>query len=164
MLTQQTLKEYLHYNPNTGIFVRIKDPYRNPNAIGNIAGGLTNNGYIDIRIKGKKYPAHHLAWMYMYGDFSQKHTDHINHDKTDNRISNLREVSILENTQNRSKRKDNKSGFTGIIWKAERNKWFTYITVNKKKLYLGIFTELENAIAVRKQAEIDYGFHCNHGI
>jgi hypothetical protein len=161
MLTQQTLKEYLHYEPNTGIFTWIKDPYRNPNIVGNIAGTLGTKGYIVIGISGKIYRSHRLVWLYVYGHFPINQIDHVDHVKSNNSLLNLREVTNTVNQQNTRKRQDNKSGVTGIRW--ESNQWRVQIGLSGKNKHIGMFAKLEDAIAARKQAEIDYGFHPNHG-
>lgn len=82
--------------------------------------------------------------------------DHINHNKLDNRKSNLRTCTQQQNTINRSKTSRNTSGYVGVCYKPKINKWQSYITVNKKPMHLGYYNTLEEAIEVRKQAEIKY--------
>jgi hypothetical protein len=79
--------------------------------------------------------------------------DHINRIRTDNRISNLREVSHKQNHQNRSKSSHNTSGHSGVSWYKQKSRWRAQITHNQKDIHLGLFTNLEDAIAARKAAE-----------
>jgi hypothetical protein len=89
--------------------------------------------------------------------------DHISHNKLDNRKNNLRICTQQENMYNTLLRKSNKSGYKGIFWSEDGKYWMTYITVNKKRIYLGYFADKEQAIKARKEAEIKYfgGFSCD---
>jgi len=162
ILTQKQLKEILRYDPDTGIFTWL---VRTANCvkIGEAAGGLNPAGYSGIRLKGRDYLAHRLAWLYMTDEWPKDQIDHINHIKDDNRIENLREVTHKENGRNRSMQKNNVSGCCGVCWYKPYNKWAAQIKVNGKQINLGCFDDLNNAIAARKAAEIKYGFHENHG-
>lgn len=161
-LTQSYLKSILNYNPDTGIFTwKVSNSPRVK--IGSVAGGLNNHGYIVIVINKKHYLAHRLVCLYMYGKLPPERMDHINHVRDDNRIINLRLASSQENNRNASRRKDNKSGCVGVSWHPKANKWQAYINVNNNEIYLGVFLDIDDAIKARKQAEIKYGFHENHG-
>lgn len=161
-LTQSYLKSILDYNHEAGIFT-WKVSNNRKIRIGDVAG-CVYNGYIRIKINNKKYQAHRLAWLYVHGKFPPEQIDHINHNRADNRIANLRSVSHQENHRNQSKTNNNTSGFVGINWHKQRNKWRAFITVDQKHIYLGLFTDINDAISARKQAEIDYNFHNNHGV
>jgi len=162
-MTQSRLRELLDYDPTTGIFVRKVKSNKNT-IIGSIAGGINiSNGYAYIRVDKKRYRAHRLAWLYMFGVFPKNEIDHINHIKLDNRISNLREATSLDNSRNSSRRKSNTSGTTGVSWYSKTNKWVARIKINGKNIYLGYFKEKKDAIRARKIAENKYGFHKNHG-
>jgi hypothetical protein len=161
-LTQNYLKENLDYNPTTGIF-NWKVSNNNRIKVHDIAGSVRKDGYIHIRINGKDYRAHRLAYLYITGSFPLNQVDHINHSRDDNRFSNLRLVSNQENQRNRSMRVNNKSGFTGVCWDKCANKWKAQIKANGKVKYLGSFTDLAEAIDCRKKANVEYGFHTNHG-
>ena len=82
--------------------------------------------------------------------------DHINHNKLDNRISNLRICTSQQNNMNTSKRSDNSSGVTGVYWDKQNNKWIASIQVNGKQIHLGYFKTKEGAVEARRQAEIEY--------
>ena len=87
--------------------------------------------------------------------------DHINRIRTDNRWSNLRAVTSEMNQRNKPKNKNNTSGTVGVYWHKGRSKWVARI--GKNSIYLGIFSNLQDAIEARKQAEIDHGYHPTHG-
>jgi len=164
MLTQKLLHEYFSYDPLSGQFTCIKLASKKAR-IGDVMGSLStayNRGYVRIGFQNKVYLAHKLAWLYVYGDWPIE-LDHINHNRADNRISNLRLVTHSDNMKNQRKCKNNTSGVTGVNWDKQTNKWRAEIMVNRKGIKLGRFTELQDAIQIRKQAEIDYGFHPNHG-
>jgi len=163
MITQSILKEYLHYNPDTGIFTRVK---RSANAIqvGDVAGCLSkSNGYLVFHVLNKLWLAHRLAWLYSYGEWPEHQIDHINHNRTDNRLINLRAVTHKENTRNKSLLTANKSGFNGVSWAKDRSKWRAIIEVSGKVIRLGSFDDIKDAIEARKAANIKYKFHKNHG-
>ena len=162
IMLQNKLKEFLSYDKNTGLFIWKK--FVNTNVIvGSVAGNVDKNGYIVITLKSKKYFAHRLAWLYEYGVMPIKSIDHINQIKTDNKICNLREVTHTENNQNRPIQKNNRTGFKGVFWSNRANKWTAQIQLNYKKIHLGYFINKEDAITARKEANIKYGFHKNHG-
>ena len=89
--------------------------------------------------------------------------DHIDHDRDNNRIQNLRLSDHKINGKNCKLFSSNTSGYTGIRWEQKRNKWKADIKVDGKKITLGRYVRLEDAIKARKQAELKYGFHENHG-
>ncbi|MCK4830546.1 HNH endonuclease [bacterium] len=162
MLIQERLKEMFNYNPETGLFMRLIGVKGGRK--GAISGFLQTNGYLQVRIDGRAYLSHRLACLYMTGRWPKNQMDHINHIRTDNRWSNLREATQQENLKNKSMQKNNKSGVNGVHWRKSNNKWRSKIIVNRKELYLGEYDNFDDAAAVRKEAEIKYGFHENHGI
>lgn len=89
--------------------------------------------------------------------------DHINGDKADNRITNLRSIVKQENHRNMKRFSSSSTGVTGVTRHHQTNKWRAYITVNQKQLSLGCFERIDDAIAARKAAEAAHGFHPNHG-
>jgi len=105
-----------------------------------------------------------LAWLYVYGTMPKEQIDHINHVRDDNRIINLREVTHSENHKNRTKQSNNTSGVTGVHWLEEKERWQAYIKGDDKKIHLGTFKNKNDAISARKEAEIKYNYHSNHGV
>lgn len=152
MVTRERLIELLNYDPETGIFF-WKKPTASWLRCGDLAGSATKDGAVRIKIDGRLYLAHRLAWLYFYGDWPERCIDHINRDRSDNRISNLRLASRVENGQNSNVQKNNKSGVTGVYWRSDRHAWRAEITVNKKKIILGSYQNKCDAINARSKAE-----------
>ena len=161
MITQTELKEFLRYDPETGVFTWLAPPAYHIRA-GDIAGYLNDRGYIIIGINKKSYRAHRLAWLYMKGVWP-KQIDHDDHVKDNNKWNNLFEATQQENNKNLPISKHNTSGVTGVYWNKARNKWKAYIYVNYKNKHLGSYVDWFEAVCARKSAENKYSFHPNHG-
>lgn len=144
-MEQSHLVEKLLYNPDSGVFI-----WRSNNKI---AGYKDRDGYVYIRVDKVKYKAHRLAWLYVYGTWPSKDIDHIDRDKSNNAINNLREATKSDNLRNRGVFKNNKLGVQGVSIHKATNKYQAQICVNKTIIHLGYFNELSDAIAARKEAE-----------
>ena len=144
-ITQKQIMEYLEYNPETGVFTAAKTHgtlWRK----GKIVGHKNKAGYITITLLGKLRKAHRLAWIYVYGeDIDGYEIDHINGDKSDNRICNLRISSHQQNMFNMKKKSTNKSGVKGVHFDKRCNKWRAQTSINKKRVHLGLFDTIESA-------------------
>ena len=160
MLTQSQLKEYVEYDPSTGEFFRIKK-YGTYNTLGKIE--TIDGDYYSFLVCGERDTAHRWAFLYMLGRKPLDMVDHINHDKLDNRWENLREVSNQENQRNMRVPKDNTSGVVGVSWNKTANRWIASISVDIGLVHLGSFVQFSDAVNARKNAEVLYGFHTNHG-
>ena len=156
--TAEHLRSVLHYDHATGIFTR-KVSTSNNVKVGDVAGCPDGHGYLNIMVCSRKYKAHRLAWLYMYGEWPNDQIDHINRIRTDNRIANLREVSHKQNLQNAGKYSHNTSGHPGVCWNKRASKWQAQITHNQKDIFLGRFATIEEAIAARKAGELKYWGH-----
>lgn len=147
-ITQEQLKERLHYDPDSGFFTWIgRHVVHKKRAV---AGSLMSNGYVSIRLIYKPYLAHRLAFLYMVGDIPSSHVDHINGRRCDNRWENLRLAVGNQpvNLQNRRiANKNNSSGFLGVSWRPDKGKWRARIMVNKKEIFIGHFDTKEKAHA-----------------
>lgn len=161
-LTQEILKSQLKYNPTTGEFFRIARPKGSSVPMGLIKVKPTENGYMRIRILGKKYMAHRLAHLYMEGNWPDQ-IDHADRDRFNNKWDNLSASSNLDNRKNQSLRQSNNTGVTGVIWNSKRKRYVARVTHNYKQHWLGQFENIEDAIAARKAANIKFKFHKNHG-
>jgi len=164
-ITQDELKKFLSYDPDTGHFTWIVD--KGPNATRGRIAGTTNTHasgktYRFITLEYKRYPVHRLIWFYLYGSWPVE-IDHINGDGTDNRLVNLREVTRTENNRNMRLASNNTSGLSGVSFAKARMKWETYIINGNVKRNLGYYSSLFEAACVRKSAEKSLGFHANHG-
>lgn len=173
-LTQELLKELLHYDPETGVFKWLQrsveyfsdEPHCrswNTKYAGKEAG-TPALGYISIAIFGHPYRAHRLAWLYETGEFPEEDIDHRNHIRNDNRFINLRSVPHNVNTKNASFPKDNTSGIVGVGFHKKSQKWRATIFGDGENIHLGVFSSKEEAILVRASAEKEYGYHQNHGL
>ena len=112
------------------------------------------DGYISTWIKRKNVRLHILI-MESNPCIGEK-VDHINHNTYDNRKSNLRICTNAENNHNKGLRCDNTSGYSGVTWNKKLQKWYSKITINGKQIYLGVFTNINDAIKARQNAEIKY--------
>lgn len=145
MLTRERLKELLDYEPDTGVF-RWRTQRSNVMA-GAVAGTLHSRGYVEIKIDGRLYKAHRLAFLWVEGVLPPKEVDHKNQKRSDNRWENLRHADGYTNSQNkRQARKDNKtSGLLGASWKSNVGKFVAQIGVSGRKVHLGYFSTAEDA-------------------
>ena len=162
MITQKELKELFKYSPSIGEFTRVVTT-GNRSKAGAIAGSLGVSGYLQISINRKIYKAHRLAWLYEYGEMPKGQIDHIDHNRSNNKIVNLRIVCHQDNGKNQKLRRNNKSGFNGVFWHPECSKWMASVKVDGKSKYLGLFNELSDAVLERLNAESEIGYHVNHG-
>lgn len=152
-ITHARLKELLSYDSDTGIFTR-RVRTSNRIQVGDVAGTLTNFGYVSITLDRARYQAHRLAWLYVYGRWPAQDIDHINRLKSDNRIANLRDVSRQVNMLNIDLQTNNTSGVTGVSWHKATNKWRAEITLEGAQKHLGLFDSFDDAVAVRKAVEM----------
>lgn len=161
-LTQEYLKSILDYDFDTGVFTwKVNKAQRTK--IGDVAG-WSYNGYREIEINNKKYKAHRLAWLYVHGEMPKNLIDHIDGDRSNNKISNLREATYQENSENYKTPKTNKSGVKNVSWYKNLNKWVVSISVKKTAKTIGYYDDLELAELVAVEARNKYrGEFANHG-
>tara|TARA_R110000868_G_scaffold199448_1_gene446084 strand:+ start:103 stop:609 length:507 start_codon:yes stop_codon:yes gene_type:complete len=144
LLTVEKLRSLLDYEPTTGVFT-WRSKVAKKIVVGSVAGNLHPLGYRRIRIDGRQYFEHRLAWLYVTGSWPKLKIDHINRVKTDNRFENLRDVSVSINNQNTDKQKRNTSGVKGVTWNASSAKWQAQIRANAKHHYLGVYKNIQDA-------------------
>ena len=152
MIAAELLRSKLHYNKDNGEFRwAVRCGMRG--VVGALAGSLNAYGYQVVRLDGANYLAHRLAWLYEFGAWPSGQIDHINGEKTDNRIENLRDVAPNVNRQNiRKARSHNKStGVLGVSFHRRIGKYVAYIRKDGKRTHLGYFEEL--AVAERAYIE-----------
>jgi hypothetical protein len=138
-ITQAALKAAVSYDPDTGKFTRLRP---GPAPLRSWPSGA---GYSAACILGGNQYLHRLAWLYVHGRLPPVQIDHINGDKQDNRIANLREASRAENQQNRAIRRDNKSGHVGAVLHKKIGRWSATIRANGARKHLGMFDSAAEA-------------------
>lgn len=160
---EEHVKDFLTYNKEDGNFYWKQSTNASIHIgtkAGTIVGTLPDGGYITISIFGKHIKAHKLAWFYEYGYIPLNEIDHINHNRLDNRINNLRETT--QNSKNKSLYKNNTTGFSGVYKKG--NKFAAQINGKKTFKYLGSFSTAKEAYNAKQIAEQAYNYHKNHGL
>jgi hypothetical protein len=168
--TLEQVQQLLHYNPTTGILTWLpRDPVNHYIKIWNIkhagttAGTIGKNGYVHVSIFDRIYRGHHVCWLLHCGAWP-KVIDHVNHRRSDNRILNLRTATKAVNSQNRSMNTNNTSGVNGVSWHKWNKRWVVRISLGGESKHLGYFDDLNEAVAVRLNADREYDFHPNHGV
>lgn len=142
------LSRIVEYTPSDGTLRwRVKRNSHGGKAQpGNRVGWLRSDGYLETTLLGKKYKVHRLVWLLNRGVWPKRHIDHVNGKRDDNRIENLREATPAQNNQHSSKvRPNNTSGMPGVCWDRRRGKWYAQIQVEGKHVFLGYFTEKQDA-------------------
>jgi hypothetical protein len=153
MLTYQRLRELLDYEPQTGRFFWKVKTARCVH-IGDLAGAIERNGYRRITFGKQRFLAHRLAWLYVSGEWPLGDIDHVNGNKDDNRIENLRAATVAQNAMNKKMVKTNKVGFKGVCLVGGR--YQASIKRDGKSIYLGLHDtpEAAHAAYVEKANEI----------
>ncbi len=160
-LTQKRLRELLHYDPLTGEFRwRIKTAQHVK--VGTIAGSVQSTGYRQIRVKvdgavgnGRLYCASRLAWLYTHSHWPKAELDHIDGNKSNDQLANLREATRLQNMGNIKRANNNTSGFKGVFWRNDSRRWRATCSANGKRRSLGSFDTAEEAYAAYCSAAIE---------
>lgn len=133
--------------------------YKNPTSIkfktGDLAGYLSSGKYWKIGINRKAYRLHRIIFMMHYG-YLPPMIDHIDGNKLNNCIENLRETNKSTNQLNMKLKTDNKSGFKNVHWNKQRNQWAVHVRIDGKQKYLGLFKDLELADLVAQEARNKY--------
>lgn len=172
-VTPELLRSLLDYDPLAGTLTWKQRPIEmferrrlglawNTRYAGKPAFNHSDHGYLAGRLFGKKVYAHRAAVALITGLWPDN-VDHINGDPADNRAENLRAVSHTTNLRNAKRRIDNKSGVCGVFWNTRDGKWQAKIRVDQRDIALGQFVDINAAREARRQAEVLYGFHPNHG-
>ncbi len=152
-LTAERLRELLVYDPDNGSFVWKKST-SNRAMIGAAIKCRDRHSYVIVRLDGRLYLAHRLAFLYMNGRLPEHDVDHVNGDRADNRWANLREATRQENMRNKPARAS-KSGVRGVE-QIPSGKWRASITVSRRQLHLGCFDSIDEAKNAYEQAALKY--------
>lgn len=173
-LTQEYVRSLFDYDPETGVLTWKERPREhfnsnrswnstNSRCAGKPTGQRANSdGYLEVCIDGFLYKAHRVIWLWVHGEEPEE-IDHDNGVRADNRLTNLVSATRAVNMKNKGMRKDNRSGVTGVGWHAKDRRWVAHITVSGRLKRLGGFIEKADAIAARRKAELELGFHELHG-
>ncbi len=145
-LTLDRLKYLVRYDPVTGDFTRLISTSGRAMA-GTKCGDVDSKGYWRLRVDGRRYLAHRLAWFYMTGEWPNGEVDHENLKRIDNRWKNLRLADEFLNKRNTGAKKNNKVGFKGVSWHVCSKKWRSRIYLDGKEVNLGLFDTPEDANA-----------------
>lgn len=152
-MTHEELLSAVHYDPATGIFTQREDGPKK--AAGERLGGIEpGTGYRRIKLFGKLYREHRLAWFYMTGAWPTHGIDHRNRIKSDTSFDNLRAATSPENSQNIwQSGRPNTSGFVGAKWMPQRGKWRAFISVRGRYKHIGLYSTAEEASAAYEAAK-----------
>lgn len=144
--TQAKVQRLFDYDEKTGKLKRKVSVSSNAR-YGDYVGWLNSDGYLNVRIDRRMYKVHQIIWLYVHGSWPVGVIDHINQNKTDSRISNLRDTTIQINNINRVTRKDNKTGIPGVTWRARDSVFYAACKRDGKQNYLGSFKTIDDAAA-----------------
>lgn len=159
LLSAEELKLLLGYDEHTGVFTWLA-PRKGVRR--KRAGSVMSHGYVAIRINGVDYTAHRLAWLYVHGRWPNGCIDHVNGNRADNRIGNLRDVSQSVNMHNvYAPKSNNKSGYRGVSWHAQRGKYTARIKAGGVYRSLGLFATPEDASAAYQAAKRELHEGCS---
>jgi len=151
MLTAERLREVLRYDAATGVFRWHIKPCHQMNA-GDVAGAKHCAGYVQMRVLGRVYLAHRLAWLYVTNQWPEGLIDHANGDRSDNRFSNLRLVTRSQNAANASCHRDSASKIKGVYWSRQRHRWRAEICVSGRRIHIGLYDSKDAAAAAYSAA------------
>lgn len=143
-LNPEALRSQFVYEPETGKLTRLTTGK---------SDWSKSTGYLQVMLDGRPCHAHRIAWVIYHGKNPARQIDHINGDRSDNRICNLREADETGNMRNKGKHKNNTSGFPGVCWHKQQGKWRAFIMLHYRQFALGLFETKEEAIVARIEAE-----------
>lgn len=155
MFNRQDAIRFFNYDPETGI-VTWRSPPPNSRCLPGEVVGFKCNGYLKVALYDMNIYIHRLAWLIAYGNYPKEAIDHINGDRSDNRLSNLRLATKAQNSWNSKMRKNNSSGVKGVSYNSAMNKWVGKIRVDGKRIYLGSFESLDDAKKAMEIARLKY--------
>ena len=162
-ITAEEARQLFSYNPDTGDLTwRVSRGARA--RAGNAVGWKNGEGYLRTSVNRKRYLTHRLAWLIHYGSWPRDFIDHINGDRSDNRLVNLREASRAENGRNRGANRNNTSGYKGVSWHKANRRWVAQVYSEAGNRHLGCFNTPEEAHAAYCAAAVElYGEFANFG-
>lgn len=175
LITPEDLRKLVHYDPETGELqwrerslewfksrrsCKVWNKRYSWKPCFNVPG---SDGYGHGRVMGNNLLGHRVAWAVHFGKWPDGQIDHINGDRIDNRLCNLRVVEPGANSRNRKRTVLNTSGVAGVHFNKKQQVWIATINHNGRPVHLGCFKHFPDAVSVRKEAEVKYDYHPNHG-
>lgn len=155
------VRDMFSCDPECGDVIRVKADIRHMRTVGKSAcvpvKDIWGMEYFIISVKHRRYMAHRICWLLHYGQWPSMLLDHQNGNGRDNRISNLRQVTNSQNAKN-NRRRNPASGHTGVRWHKQGKMWNARIQIDGKEIGLGLYKNIEDAVAARKSAEVKHGF------
>ena len=159
-MNQEKVREFFDYKDGC---LYVKKRYCDKMPVGSKVGTKNKDGYLQVTIMKQKHYIHRLVFLYHHG-FLPESVDHVNNDKLDNKIQNLREATLGENNHNIGMNKRNTSGSKGVSWHKKNKKWVVTVRNNKKSMYFGSFEDIELAELVAIEARNKHHKEfANHG-
>lgn len=152
------LLERLCYDPETGK-INWKVDHGGREAL----CGLHQLGYLYGRVYKKAFYAHRVAWLLHYGDWPEGEIDHINGNRADNRLCNLRDIPKDVNAKNKRMSSRNKTGYNGVCFNKRNGKYLVQVGSKGFKKFSAHYETLDEAVRVRREKEAEFGYHVNHG-
>jgi hypothetical protein len=154
-LTEEEACEYLYFDPTSNCLRRKLTKKLASESNSSAEFYHKSSGYLHVKVGNCRFQAHRLVYLITKGPIPDgMDVDHIDRDRRNNAPYNLRLATKAENSLNRSKYKNNTSGFPGVRWFAKLSKWIAYISFGGKRFHLGVYTELQEAVDARKLAEV----------
>lgn len=165
MSLEEYIRQNLEYDPEAGTLIWLTNGTYN-RKVGAIAGTAQKQKcgkwYVRVKIRGKSFGAHNVAWFLKTGCWPEMLIDHQDGNGLNNKWSNLRAASPEQNQRNRRLNANNKSGVSGVMQRSP-TRWEVQIKGEGKLLYIGSFKTFDEAVQARRDAELKYGYHPNHG-
>jgi hypothetical protein len=151
IISQADLREFFDYKNGELFWIQCKGTAKS----GQKSGNLSQDGYLNSRFYGTSYRTHRLIYLWHYG-YIPKELDHIDGNKLNNKIENLRPANRMQNSHNTKIPNTNKSGTKGVSWIKRLQKWVVQLQVNNKKMYFGLYNDVDYAIFVANTMRYKY--------
>lgn len=156
-MTHDDLLRVLMYDPDSGKFFRRIAISQTK--VGDVAGSLRKDGYVQISLKNRLYLAHRLAWLYVYGEYTDLQIDHIDRCRSNNRIVNLRKVTNKQNGENLPLLATNTSGVRNVSWDTQKQMWRVQIKHHQRNIFVGRYFDFDAAKDAAAQARDRFFTH-----